>query len=170
MPRQYIRGPFWSKVNKDGPVPPHMPHLGPCWAWIASTDTGGYGKHQHPVQRRLIRAHRWSWEEFHGAIPDGLWALHHCDNRRCVRPDHLFLGDNAANMRDMRMKGRGISNSPRISGEQHYNARITNDTVRSIRAQFDAGDKPLADIAKAIGLTVAHVRRIVNRTRWKHVQ
>jgi hypothetical protein len=58
------------------------------------------------AQPRL--AHRMSWEMHFGPIPEGMLVLHHCDVRRCVRPDHLFLGTARDNTRDMIAKGRGF--------------------------------------------------------------
>jgi hypothetical protein len=55
------------------------------------------------VQRR---AHRVAWEIYCGEIPNNLHVLHTCDNPLCVKPDHLWLGTQADNMRDKALKGR----------------------------------------------------------------
>jgi len=55
---------------------------------------------------KVINAHRLSWILFKGEVTDGLHVLHHCDNRRCINPDHLFLGTHQDNMDDMTRKGR----------------------------------------------------------------
>lgn len=96
---------FWSRVDKDGPVPAHRPDLGPCWVFTGS-DKGPWGHGRMHARKERTLAHRLSWEMANGPIPDGLQVLHHCDNGACVRPDHLFLGTQADNMRDMDAKGR----------------------------------------------------------------
>jgi hypothetical protein len=86
---------FWSKVQKsDG-----------CWEWQGARNWKGYG--EHSVNCRAIKAHRYSWALHHGPIPDKALVCHRCDNPCCVRPDHLFIGNNSDNQRDAVKKGRG---------------------------------------------------------------
>lgn len=94
---------FWETVNKNGPTPAHRPELGPCWVWTNSIYSG-YGSFK--IDGRDQRAHRVSWELNVGPIPAGQYVCHKCDNTACVRPHHLFLGDQTDNMRDAFAKGR----------------------------------------------------------------
>lgn len=86
---------LWEKVDKsDG-----------CWIFTGSVDREGYGRVRMNT-RRTDGAHRVAWRLANGPIPDGLHVLHRCDVPRCCRPDHLFLGDQVANNRDMVEKWR----------------------------------------------------------------
>ena len=79
-----------------------------CHEWQAGEARGGYGKFQN--DGKTITAHRFAYSQFVGEIGD-LHVLHKCDNRKCVNPDHLFLGTIQDNMKDRDAKGRMFNNS-----------------------------------------------------------
>jgi hypothetical protein len=105
--------------------------------------------------------HRASWAVYRGRIPNGLLVLHRCDNERCANPDHLFLGTNKDNTRDMMRKGR--LNPPR--GERAGNAKLTADQVRAIRTD----PRSLRLTAMAYGVSGAAIQSIRSRRNWAHI-
>ena len=74
-----------------------------CLVWTGARDKDGYPLFQLGV-RRLVRGHRWWWEQHHGPIPPGLIVRHGCDRPPCVR--HLELGTHADNAQDRQRRGR----------------------------------------------------------------
>lgn len=134
---------FWSKVNKTDP----------CWLWIGAK-TGDYGYFRR--QRESNRVHRFSYELHRGPIPKGLCVLHHCDNPLCVNPDHLFLGTQADNVRDMINKGRRTQ------------TKLTPSKVRDIRLRFFSGESRIS-LAREYNVHIGTIDRIVHRRSWKHV-
>ncbi|MEU5660142.1 HNH endonuclease [Streptomyces sp. NPDC047737] len=155
---------FWVKVNKQGPPPAHLPSLGSCWLWTASTTDWGYGKLR--AQSRWCTAHRRSYEMAYGAIPEGLFVCHRCDTPACVRPDHLFLGTPQQNTQDMHLKGRaGATGS---SGARNPCAALTDDQVLAIRQRFEDGEL-IADMAVEFNVHRASISSIVNGRTWKHL-
>jgi hypothetical protein len=90
---------FWSKVKKTKT----------CWIWTGMRFVGKHGDYggiHRSNPRRMVKAHRVSWELHFGPIPEGLLVCHHCDNPPCVRPDHLFIGTHRDNVLDCERKKR----------------------------------------------------------------
>lgn len=160
---------FWEKVQRaEG---------GACWEWTACLFTNsGYGCFLY--ERKLQGAHRVSWNLAHGPIPDGLWVLHKCDNRKCVRPDHLFLGTPTDNVRDMFAKGRAVPPAGdahwfrRKAGAQrganNFNARLDESAVATIKSTLAEG-VPIGPLARQYGVTAPTISLILSGQNWPHV-
>jgi len=71
-----------------------------CWKWTGTVMDNGYGQAYDIRVARQVLAHRLSYELFIGPIPEGQEVMHSCDNRPCVRPDHLEIGSHKKNMED----------------------------------------------------------------------
>lgn len=137
---------FWSHVDKSGD----------CWEWTISLTNKGYGQFQ--TGHGIVNAHRMAWHFTHGEIPIGQCVLHRCDNRKCARPDHLFLGTIADNNADMRAKGRQRGNCSR-RGE----TEIATEAISAIREL--AGKVSQREIARLTGISQSHVGRILRYER-----
>lgn len=79
---------FWAKVDKSGD----------CWTWTAYVNPKGYGKF-NTTAGKLILAHRFSYSEAFGPLPDGMEIDHLCFTRNCIRPSHLEAVPHAENIR-----------------------------------------------------------------------
>ncbi len=146
---------FWSKVNQTSD----------CWLWTGAKLQSGYGSFRFHRAARL--AHRVAWELVKGPLPPwtgqrtGVCVLHRCDNMLCVNPDHLFLGTQADNMADRGAKGR----HPRLHGESHGGAKLTESQVAAIRSD----PRPQGELAAIYGVHKAHIGHIRRGDVWKHV-
>jgi hypothetical protein len=142
---------FWSYVDRRSPDG--------CWPWLAGIGRlHGYG--HFSWKDRTYRAHRVAWLLSRGPIPRGQQVLHSCDVRHCCRPDHLFLGTQLDNMRDMHAKGRGQAK------ERHWKARLTQQDVDDIRQHYFGSDLTQRDLARLFGITQCHVGKIIRDEAW----
>ena len=110
---------YWDRVQKNLP--------NECWPWTGAKTWKGYGFFRWDGKNQ--NAHRVAWILANGPIPDGMQVCHHCDNPECQNPNHLFLGDNNANIADKMKKGR--HRGPR--GEASGSAKLTSEQVLRIR-------------------------------------
>jgi hypothetical protein len=60
-----------------------------------------------PCTARVTWCIRLAWTLRYGKIPQGFVLCHRCDERRCINPDHHFVGTHQDNMADMAQKRRG---------------------------------------------------------------
>lgn len=149
MHEKYIKN-FWEKVKigkKDD-----------CWLWIGAIQKNGYGN-MTIGERSPMGAHRISYMIHFGDIPKGLYVCHKCDVKRCVNPNHLFLGTNKDNLKDMREKGRSQR------GTKNGGSKLTPKDVRKIRTLLKKGIKQ-AKISKMYGVAQNTISRINTGQKW----
>ncbi len=184
MSRRTVEERFWSKIDKSA---------GPdeCWPWKAGT-VKGYGWFW--ANGKDNQAHRFVYELVVGAIPDGLDILHKCDNPPCCNPSHLWPGTDLDNVRDCESKGRAVhprgerngthTHPERIPcgerhgshthpesrprGERHVSAKLTEAQVGEIRRLFAEGHFQ-REIGRLMGVTQAHISKIVLDKAWRHI-
>lgn len=142
---------FWARVKIDGE----------CWVWTGTRSHFGYGTVK--FDGRVTLTHRLTYRLHVGPIPNGKHVLHHCDNPSCVRPSHLWLGTNAENVADKVRKER------QARGVAIGRGHLTEDDVRSIRAEHAAGGTTYARIAVKYGVSKSAICFICERRNWKHV-
>lgn len=102
------------------------------------------------------------WRE-HGPRPEGRYALHTCDVKRCANGAHLYWGTPADNMRDKVERGR------QTKGADHPGAKLDPEKVRDIRHRYAAGGVRQADLADEYGVSPTLIVAIINRRAWKHI-
>jgi len=139
-----------------------------CWNWQKGCFDSGYGAlsvTKDGVERQ-VRAHRYAYEAFVGPIPAGLCVCHRCDVKNCCNPEHLFLGTNADNSRDMTEKGR------QAFGNRVGSAKLNEKQVIEMRRLYAAGGVSQRMLADRFAMSPSAVSYIVGNRKlryWKHL-
>lgn len=139
-----------------------------CREWQGSVSSDGYGMVGMRFSEKYAKygntkVHRISYLEFVGEIPEGMHVLHKCDNRKCINPNHLFLGTNADNVRDRNNKNR------QTRGEKHPHAKLTEVKVKKMRALYETGNYYKADLGRLFNITQQAAGDIILKKTWKHI-
>lgn len=121
---------FWSKVNKDGPVPASRPELGPCWLWTGHVSNRNYGQFLDADGKRTS-SHRTAYRLTHGEIPAGMVIDHLCRQTLCQNPAHLEAVSQRANVR------RGVGGASKTHCPRGHEYTPDNTYVnRSIHPRY----------------------------------
>lgn len=85
-------------------------------------------------------------------------VLHACDVRACLAVAHLRWGTRLENVRDAWEKGRAVAPDTHLWGEQHPQAKVTDEQVRRIVAAARAG-VPVQRLADQHGMDFSQIYR-----------
>jgi predicted XRE-type DNA-binding protein len=149
--------------NIDDRIKNYVRKTRSCWIWIGYKNELGYGRITigHGKQ---VKAHRFIYEQTYGKIPDGMNALHKCDNPSCVNPRHIYLGTQKDNVRDMMKRKRGGYKV--FCGESHWNRKLDMEKVELIKKLWQEGELFQREIGEKVGISQQVVSKVINGKAW----
>ena len=147
---------FWNLVDKSDS----------CWCWSGCKSKNGYGSFSVYVNGKsmTLKAHRFSYMLNVGIIPPDMCVCHRCDNRVCVRPDHLFIGTKLDNYIDMVQKGRVV----RVRGEAINSAKLKDVDIQPIR-DLVANGVSRKSVSIKFSVSPTTIERIIRGETWTHL-
>lgn len=151
LDRDEIESIYWDGILKTAT----------CWLWIGWTTESGYGSTYESGKHQYM--HRIAYEKAFGPIPRGMHVLHSCDVRHCVNPEHLFLGTQQDNLRDMVTKRR------HARGVRHGHCKLTEENVRKVWVLKSEGIVQ-GKIAETLGVSQSTISEILSGKRWTHLR
>ena len=150
------RGRYMKTVAERLAAKTNTQCLNECHEFTGFLMATGYG--QIRASGKTLYVHRVAWVLANGEIPDGMYVCHRCDNRRCVNPEHLFLGSFDDNMADM------VSKQRQAHGSRGFHAKLTEAQAQEIRTA--KGNQRA--IAAAYGVSQPTVSMLRNGHTWKY--
>lgn len=138
-----------------------------CWTWIGAKQQY-YGNFW--FENKVQLSHRVSYQLFVGSIPEGQNVLHKCDNGFCVNPEHLFLGTQLDNVRDMAIKGRAsFGNRGTSKGQRNGGSKLSENEVLEIRKLLTQNWLSHREIAEMFEVSRSNIGLIAQRKAWSHI-
>jgi hypothetical protein len=138
-----------------------------CWNWIKPLDRDGYGLGTQIAPYTSMKPHRASLL-IKGIDPAGMCVCHHCDNPKCVNPNHLFLGTPQDNHDDRIRKKRFLTNAG-LPGEKNPRAKLSDKQVLEIRDLYKTRQVSQRQLAKEFGVSFTTMWQLLSNQTWKHL-
>lgn len=135
---------------------------GECQIWDGKIFKSGYGRIGGGKRSRY--AHRVAYEKAFGPIPPGMQVLHKCDNYLCINPEHLFLGTQDDNVKNMVHKDRNAKGTMKIKS-----AKLNDESVLEIRRKYATGRYTHRGLAEEYGVCHAEIQNVIAGRRWRHI-
>lgn len=140
-----------------------------CWNWQGAQDGHGYGqlsvggRKGQPVKARVV-----SHILHGGRLTDThYFVCHHCDNRLCVNPAHLYTGDARSNYNDMVARERiNTSQVSRNALESNPQAKLTIAIAEQIRAEYVPRKVTQQYLADKYAIARTTVQQIIENRTW----
>jgi len=133
-----------------------------CWEWTGGLSARGYASMHYEGKRTPL--HRLSYILFRGPIPNDKLACHTCDNKKCINPDHIYIGTHKTNFRDAKERNRLRTRR----GSAHPSSKLNEDKVRFIRFHYQNGFD-IREMSSFFGVTKSILYQTAKGQRWKHV-
>lgn len=140
QPRPPAEERFWANVNKEGPSVLNAR----CWLWVGPVMKDGYGTFS--VNKKLMRAHRYSYQLLVAPIPEGKIILHACDVPLCVNPEHLSAGTWKDNSVDASRKGRMKNHRRKLNADQVQFIIQSELTNKELAKRFSVSDPVIRNV------------------------
>jgi hypothetical protein len=138
-----------------------------CWIWVGGLVNGGYGAFR--LGSKILRAHRVAFELFKHSIPNGKLVMHKCDVRRCINPEHLFLGSHKDNTQDMLAKNRGGAWKNNHKGHNNPNAKLSKEDKELIAEKLLQNNCTQKELAKKYNVGRGALWRLCREYNLKKV-
>lgn len=126
--------------------------VGECWEWSGARMGTGYGEIN--IGGKIHKCNRIAFLIFNGYLHDCLSVIHTCDNKACVRPEHIYQGTHTMNMIDKMMKGKGGV------------SKLTPHQITCIR-KLNSKYFNQVKLAKMFNIGQPHISMVVRRKVWE---
>lgn len=154
MTPEQVESNLWTQCRPDGDG---------CWNWTARLTPGGYGGFRYDDNQVASRA---AWVFENGEIPKGMQVCHRCDNRKCIKPDHLFLGT----MRDNQMDKINKNRQWRPTGAKAWCAVLNDEKAKDILFFHATTSASIKDLMAKYAIGRSCLVSLLYRESWMHVK